>query len=253
MIKAITFDFWDTLVFDDSDEPKRAAQGLKSKTETRLQLLTEEIADHHSEIGSEQIAQAFQIANDRFRHNWKVEHFTPTVAERLQVAYDHLKIDRTPGFDRVVREIEDMEVRIPPDFVPGVHAALAELAQDYKLGIISDAIHTPGRGLRQLLDRQGLLRYFSHCVFSDEAGASKPAPIVFERAAAGLGVPLPQIAHVGDRESNDVDGPLTLGMTAILYTGAIDRGSAQTKAHAVCKDFAELPSIVRNLDTDKRG
>ncbi|MCP4360187.1 MAG: hypothetical protein GY796_19440 [Chloroflexi bacterium] len=40
MIKAITFDFWDTLVFDDSDEPKRAALGLPGKAETRLQLLT---------------------------------------------------------------------------------------------------------------------------------------------------------------------------------------------------------------------
>ena len=28
MIEAITFDFWDTIAIDDSDEPKRAALGL---------------------------------------------------------------------------------------------------------------------------------------------------------------------------------------------------------------------------------
>ena len=47
MIKAITFDFWDTLVIDDSDEAKRATQGLSTKVETRLQLLIAEITRHH--------------------------------------------------------------------------------------------------------------------------------------------------------------------------------------------------------------
>ncbi len=252
MIKAVTFDFWDTLVVDDSDEPKRAARGLPSKLEARLRLLVDEITRHHQHITPEQIAQAFEYANERFRHSWKNEQFTPTVTARLQNAYDYLKIARSPGFDEVVREIEDMEVYIPPDFVPGARETLAELAQHYALGIISDAIHTPGRGLRQLLADQGLLGYFKCVVFSDEAGASKPAPIVFERAAAELGVPLAQIAHVGDRESNDVEGPLAMGMQAILFTGAVDRGSAQTKANAICKGFAELPEIIRKLDTDER-
>jgi len=248
MINAITFDFWDTLVIDDSDEPKRAARGLPSKPEARLRLLTDEITRHHSEIEPAQVAQAFEHANQRFRHNWKNEHFTPSVASRLQEAYDYLKITRTPGFEEVVRAIEDMEVRIPPDFVPGVQATLEELAQHYALGIISDAIHTPGRGLRQLLDSHGLLQHFSCFVFSDEVGASKPAPIVFERAAAGLGVPLSQIAHVGDRESNDVEGPLAMGMQAVLYTGVLDRSNAHTRASAICKDFVELPRIIEELD-----
>ena len=248
MIKAITFDFWDTLVIDDSDEPKRAARGLPSKPAARLRLLVDEMMRHHAQIGPEQVAQAFEYANERFRHNWKNEHFTPTVASRLQEAYDYLKIARTPGFDEVVRGIEDMEVHIPPDWAPGVKDALAELAQRYTLGIISDAIHTPGRGLRQLLEGQDLLRHFSVCIFSDEAGASKPAPVVFEKAAAGLGVPLSQIVHVGDRESNDVEGPLAMGMQAVLYTGVLDRSNAHTRASAICKDFAELPAIIRELD-----
>ena len=35
MLKAITFDFWDTIVQDDSDEPKRKQQGLPTKSEAR--------------------------------------------------------------------------------------------------------------------------------------------------------------------------------------------------------------------------
>jgi putative hydrolase of the HAD superfamily len=247
MIQAITFDFWDTLVADDSDEPKRAVQGLPAKPAARLHLLTEEISRHHPDIAVEQVAQAFTQANERFRHLWKQEYVTPTVAERLQVAYDFLGLARTPGYDRVVREIEEMEVHLSPDFAPGVQAALAELARHYKLGIISDTIHTPGRGLRQILAREGLLGHFSYLVFSDEVGAAKPAPLVFERAAEGLGVPLTDIVHVGDRESNDIAGPLAVGMRAVLYTGVIDRDSPNSQASAICHDYADLPRIIKVL------
>jgi FMN phosphatase YigB (HAD superfamily) len=247
MIRAITFDFWDTIVRDDSDEPKRAALGLASKAETRLQLLTAEIARYHPELEPQRVKTAFEQANQRFNHRWQVDHVTSPVATRLGEAFSFLKIEPTPGFDAVVRAIEQMEVEIPPDFAPGIGQTLADLARDYPLGLISDTIHTPGRGLRQILEREGLLQYFKHCVFSDEVGAAKPAPVVFERAAAGLGVPLAQIAHVGDRESNDVAGPLALGMAAILYTGLVDRGSATTRATAICRNFADLPRIVSRL------
>jgi putative hydrolase of the HAD superfamily len=249
MIKAITFDFWDTIVIDDSDEPKRAAQGLPTKAETRLHLLTAEITRHHPHLKPDQVRAAFDYANDRFRHHWKVEHRTPSVAERYREAYTFLGLDLTPGYDDLVRAVEEMEVEISPDFAPGIHQALPILAQNYKLGIISDAIHTPGRGLRQMLEREGLLQYFNHWIFSDEAGASKPAPIVFEQAAAGLGVSPAEIVHIGDRESNDIAGPLALGMKAILYIGAIDRNSANTRATAICRDYGDLPAIIAAINS----
>ncbi|MFQ5421644.1 MAG: HAD family hydrolase [Anaerolineae bacterium] len=247
MIKAITFDFWDTLVLDDSDEPKRAAQGLGSKVETRLQLLTAEIRQYHPAITSEQVEAAFVYANGRFRHYWKTLHTTPNVASRLSKAYTWLGIDLTPGFHKLVRAVEFMEVEISPDFLPGVPETLAALAQTYKLGIISDVIHTPGRGLRQILQREGLLSYFSHWVFSDEAGAAKPDPSVFEKAMAGLDVAYDELVHIGDRESNDITGPLAMGMKAILITAAVDRYSANTQATAVCARFAELPTIIEQI------
>ncbi len=247
MIKAITFDFWDTIVKDDSDEPKRAAQGLASKIETRLQLLTAEITQYHPKITAGQVKEAFDYANERYRHHWKVEYVTPDVADRYQETYDFLKIKLTPGFGDVAQVVENMEVEISPDFVPGIQEVLAKLATDYKLGIISDTIHAPGQGLRQILNRGGLLQYFDHCVFSDEAGAAKPASTVFEQASVGLEVSLSEIVHIGDRESNDIAGALAMGMQAILYTGAIDRGSDNTQASAVCRDYAELPQIIKEL------
>lgn len=255
MISAITFDFWDTIAVDDSDEPKRAALGLPTKAEARVQLFAERVVARYPHISYEEAAEAYRKANQQFRHDWHNNHTTPGVPARIYDAYCYLGLKPAPGeyarmvreIDEIVREIETMEIRIPPDLAEGVHSTLELLAQDYKLGIISDTIHTQGRGLRHLLMQQGLLQYFSYFVFSDEIGAAKPSLTVFRQASLGLDLPPWQIAHVGDRESNDVEGPISIGMRAILFTGIVDRGSAKTRAHAVCRNFRDLPSIIRRL------
>jgi len=256
MIRAITFDFWDTLAIDDSDEPKRTLLGLPSKPVARKQLFAERIAALYPHIEPTQAMAAYDVANQRFREEWHNNHNTPGVTTRIYYAYEYLGLAPKVGqyaylvreIDELVREIETMEVRIPPDFVPGLHYTLELLAREYKLGIISDTIHTHGRGLRHLLDRQGILPYFSYLVFSDEIRASKPATAVFRQAAIGLDVVPTEIVHVGDRESNDVQGPLSIGMKAVLFTGVVDRGSQHTRAHAVCRKISDLPQIVGRLD-----
>jgi putative hydrolase of the HAD superfamily len=89
--------------------------------------------------------------------------------------------------------------------------------------------------------------YFRFMIFSDEVGASKPSPKVFRYATQALGLPPEKFAHIGDRESNDVAGPLAVGMRSILFTGVVDRGSERTRAHAVCRHFTDLPNIVHQI------
>jgi putative hydrolase of the HAD superfamily len=255
MISAITFDFWDTIAVDDSDEPKRAALGLPTKAEARVQLFAEKIAARYPHITQAQAAEAFRQATVQFRNDWHTNHTTPSVPARIYDAYSYLGLKPGPGeyarmvreVDEIVREIETMEIRIQPVLAEGVHNTLALLAADYKLGIISDTIHTQGRGLRHLLGQQGLLQYFSYFVFSNEVGAAKPSLQVFRQASLGLGLPPWQIVHIGDRESNDVEGPLTIGMRSILFTGIVDRGSSKTRATAVCRNFRDIPTIVRRM------
>ncbi|OQW50745.1 MAG: hypothetical protein A4S09_11360 [Proteobacteria bacterium SG_bin7] len=247
MIKAMTFDLWDTIVVDDSDEVERKKKGLRSKVEERLYLLREEVQKHHPDITNEKIGLAFKSANDKFNVFWKQKHVTPTVAERLGYVFEELKLKPTPGFGKLVHAVEYMEVEFPPVLCEGIAEALAELSKLYKLAIISDAIHTPGKGLREILKKYQLISYFNVFVFSDEAKAAKPDAKVFQIAQQGLGVDFSEIAHIGDRESNDVEGPLKMGMKSILYTGAIDRGSSSSKASAVCKTHRDLVKIVKGL------
>ena len=90
-----------------------------------------------------------------------------------------------------------------------------------------DAIVTPGTGLRQILDTHGLLHFFDVFIFSDEAGAAKPSPVVFRQAISGFDIEPGELIHIGDRETNDVEGPIDFGSMGVLYTGVIDRGGSQ--------------------------
>ena len=255
MIRAVTFDFWDTLAVDDSDEPKRAALGLPSKHEMRVQLFTEHILRHYPHISQRKAAAAYAWSIEQFQSNWHGEQRTPGVTTRLYDAYEYLGLLPKSGrigsiageVYRLVREIEAMEIRIPPDFVSGAHRTLSLLSESYRLGIISDTIHTHGRGLRHLLTQAGLRQHFDCFIFSDEVGASKPSPDVFRRAIFDFEVPPHEIVHIGDRESNDVAGPLAMGMKSILFTGIVDRSNGSTAAHAVCRRFEQLPDILYRL------
>lgn len=255
MIDAITFDFWDTIAIDDSDEIRRRELGLPSKAAARADLFAEWVVRRHRRVRAEAARAAWHTATERFRQEWHGNHHTPAVSTRISDALECLGLLPPPGqygsllaeIDGLAREIEVMEVRIPPLFAPGVENALYLLSQEYRLGIISDTIHTHGRGLRHLLGAQGLLGFFSALVFSDEVGAAKPSAIVFRAAATMLDLPPARMVHVGDRESNDIEGPQRVGMKAILFTGIVDRGATRTRADAVCRHFSNLPTLIRRL------
>lgn len=247
MIKAVTFDLWDTIVYDDSDEPKRAALGLRSKKAERRHLLWRALNEIEP-IDKARVELAYDVADAAFNHVWHDQFVTWTIAERLQVALAGLGRDLpTEAFARVVAAHEDMEVEISPDPIDGIAEALDDLSRRYKLCVVSDAIVTPGRGLRALLERHGLKRYFSGFAFSDEVGKSKPHRAMFDCAAEQLKVAVGEMVHIGDRDHNDIKGPQSLGMKAVLFTAARDRDKNATSADAICTRHHDLPGIIDRL------
>jgi putative hydrolase of the HAD superfamily len=249
-IRAITFDLWDTVFIDDSDEPKRADQGLAPKPVERRNLV-EGFLKQTDPAARELIDIAYDTIDAAFRQVWYGQSITWTVHERLSVLLKGLKRQLPSGeMDELVRLHEDMELGPRPDIASGVGQALEELHGKYRLGIISDAIFSPGRALRQLLGHYDLLKYFDSFVFSDEIGCAKPTAALFETAAGQLGVELSELSHIGDREAKDIAGPHGVGAKAILCTVVKDRGSENTKADAICRDFEDLPSIMEEMNRE---
>jgi putative hydrolase of the HAD superfamily len=247
-VKLVCFDLWDTVFIDDSDEPKRARQGLVPKKVERRDLVRRFLA-RHGPLERGLVDCAYDTADAAFRQVWHNQHVTWPVEVRLRVVLAGLNRELAEGeFQDLVRLHEDMELSVRPDLVPGAAEALRLLHQRYPLAVVSDAIFSPGRALRELLAGYGLLDLFSAFAFSDEVGRSKPAPEMFQRAAELAGCRVDEIVHVGDREHNDIAGAKDAGARAVLITAAIDRGSAHTRADAVCRNFAQLPEIVAALD-----
>ena len=247
MIRAITFDLWDTVIHDNSDEPKRTAAGLPSKREARRALVRDALADHSS-VPAGVVDAAYDVADAAFNKVWHDQHVTWSVGERLSVLLRGLGRELPEAvLAEVTARIEEMELEVMPDPVPGIGNAIETLAERYPLAVVSDAIHSPGRCLREWLERHGLLHHFSAFAFSDEVGRSKPHPDMFHQAAAGLGVDVSEMLHVGDRDHNDVRGPHALGMKAILFTATRGRDRTGSTADAICERTADLPATVERL------
>jgi len=246
-IKAVTFDLWDTMVDDDSDEPKRAAKGLRSKRDERRHLLWSAL-NAVDPIDLESVVLAYDTADAGFNLVWKELHINWTVEQRLRVVLNGLgRSLPQDAFDRLVEDTGGMEVKIPPDPIAGIGEALADLSQRYRLAVVSDAIVTPGTGLKAILEGHGLAQHFSAFAFSDEVGHSKPHRSMFDCACAELGVAVDEIVHIGDRDHNDVKGPHALGAKAILFTAVRDADKDATTADAVCESHRDLPAIIDRL------
>lgn len=247
-IEAVSFDLWDTIVVDDSDEVQRAEQGLRSKRDER-RYVTWEALNAQAPIPADTVTLAYDCVEAAFNKVWRDQHVTWTIAERIDVLLKGLgrslpEAARTSVIDAHAT----MEVEIPPLLVDGAADGLVELATRYRLCVVSDAVVTPGSGLREILKCYGLLDLFEAFAFSDEVGRSKPHHRAFETVAERLGVRLDRIVHVGDRQHNDIAGPQALGMKAVLFTAAKDRHGDEHTADARCESFADLLRVIDALD-----
>lgn len=245
-IHAISFDLWDTLVVDDSDEAERARRGLASKADTRRSAFRALALRSRPELPPDTIDAAFQLGVQTFRRWWKVEHHTPPIAEWLKVGLDALDIDDPTGLAALADDLGRLEVEVPPQPVPSLRPMLDALHGRVPLAIVSDTINTPADGLRSILRTHDLERYFDVFAFSDEVGASKPAPDGFALVTRSLSIEPAGLVHVGDRQETDVDGIQRFGGRAVMYTGAIDRHGGDTTAEVTCADYAHF---LAHLDT----
>ena len=246
-ITTVTFDLWDTIIDDESDEPKRVQQGLRSKPDERHHLVLEALNKHKS-ISSADLAVGYGVVNAAFLKCWKGHSITWTAKERLSVLLWGLdRILPEAEFNALAHAQERLELDVPPNPIVGAKEAVAELASRYKLCVISDTIITSGVGLREWLEMHDMKQFFSGFAFSDEVGNSKPSRAMFASAASQLGAEFSQMVHIGDRDHNDIKGPQALGMKGVLFTAKRDMDKDTTSANVICQRHADLPSIIDAL------
>ncbi len=238
---AVTFDFWNTLIREDS-------QARDRRVDAWLGLLEGEGVA----LEREHVGRAFTASWKTFQEHWMANRVygpSDAVADVLS----HLGLTPPAGVhDALVEVLTDPSAEHDPLPTDSIDVCLAQLkSAGVRLGIICDVGLTPSRTLRRYLEGHGLLRYFDHWSFSDEVGTFKPDPAIFRHAHAGLGVDDPtRSAHVGDLRRTDIAGAQALGIIAVRYSGVFDDpgssadGTDQVQADHVLADHAELPAAL---------
>lgn len=238
VIDAITFDYWNTLVYED----RGALRGRR--LEAWIGILEEAGFSTERRL----VEAAFETSWERFLEAWQsgARQYTATeaaidIVEDLGYDVpDDIEAQLVASFERV-GEVAELHL------TPGVADCLARLKDaGLRIGIICDVGMTPSTTLRAFLERSDVLRYFDHWSFSDEVGCYKPSPEIFEHALSGLGGVEPvSAAHIGDLRRTDIAGARAMGMTAIRYTGVFDDVEFDgIDAHHVIAHHDELPPLL---------
>ena len=128
--------------------------------------------------------------------------------------------------------------------MPGVREALLEFQRaGVPLGVVSNASFGP-EIIRHELGKHGLADFFSEIVVSSEYAVRKPNPLLYETAAARLGVQPVEIWFIGDRLDIDVVGARAAGMTPIWYTPQVPANRADLDVLA--QSWPELAETFRS-------
>ena len=240
-VRALTLDFWNTMVIARTNGHRRQQQ--------RLEHLLHVVQSHRPETTEATIQMAYREAAHRYDVAWKEEHRTPGASALVRRIWEALDLAvEEAEHTETVQIFEDGVLFGPPDFADGLEKALAWAAQRYRLGIISDTMFSPGRAIRQLLNRRGILPYFDAFVFSDETGFSKPDIRAFEQAGAALRVAAGEMVHIGDLRRTDVAGAQKAGLKAVLFTGVHEDSEETPAPHAILAHWQALPEIIKQVE-----
>jgi putative hydrolase of the HAD superfamily len=242
-LRAVTFDFWHTLVAEHPGTLRRM----------QLDQWSRLLARAGQPRDGADLETAFAKNWQRFEEHWwtNTGQYTPTdsvlfITEELAVdTTDELR-DALIDAYRAVGEAAELEV------APGLETCLRSLRDaGVLLGIVCDVGLTSSPTLRTRLERLGVLEAFDSWSFSDETGVFKPAAEAFRAALDPLGVDPRDAAHIGDNERTDIAGANALGMISVRYqgllriTGLLDGVRFDGLADHVIDDIATLPEVLQ--------
>ena len=110
-----------------------------------------------------------------------------------------------------------------------------------KVGLISNMNQSGD----ELASSMGLLPHVDFSITSQEVGAEKPDPLIFERALQRAGAQPESAVHVGDQITSDVEGALNVGINAVLLDR--DGNHKGYTAQPRITELTELPELLERF------
>lgn len=244
MIRAVTVDFWGTLMFDPPTSDNRYKQKRLADFEAILQA-------EGVKVSQRVLNRAYDDSGRHLGQIWLTHKDVPVEQHVLAIlgAVDPALPGRldADAMAALVQAYANPVLIVPPTADLSARAALTTLAAEGMiLCVVSNTMRTPGAVLRRVLAHYGLLAPFSVLTFSDECGVRKPAPEIFQRTLREVDVAPEEAVHVGDDPVLDVQGAHDAGMRAIQVT-AESRTAVSRKPDGTIRQLGELPAALSKL------
>ena len=209
----MTFDLWETLIFDESDRDE-------ARGRDRYEGLQHEVANRGIDLPMAAIKRGYDESAVRLQEVWQRNEEVPIpdqIRMILELAAGRALNVSPAWMQSLEKAYVDPILATPPKLNAEAPKVLGELRnRGYKIGLISNTGRSPGEALRKLLQTYDILKFFDATIFSNELRCRKPDQRIFNEAARLLGSELANIVHVGDDPTTDVAGAKHAGMHAIL-------------------------------------
>ena len=229
MLKAVFFDFYNTLVrfwppLDEIQQASCKELGLNVSKEGIRRAYT--LADEYMSAENSKVPLAERTVEERGRF----------FAEYERLVIKGAGVDVTP---RLAEQIWEMAAQIPKyfDLFEDVLSGLDLLK---KRGITLAVITNLRRDMGKECGDLGLTPYLDFCVTSTDAGAEKPHAPIFLTALKQARVEPGEAIHVGDLYHADIRGAREVGITPVL----LDREGWR-------QDVTDCPRITSLTDLDR--
>ena len=213
-IKAVTFDLWETLLFE------RDGSNLQ-RTLARCRNLAGALTNLGIQTSPEQVDVALKGMISSILKVWEKDKDVSHL-DQLRLIVEAVSHGTVVIKDEWIDELSIAYVspifEVRPYLNPDARDALESLQRRRKsMALICNTGLTPGIVLRKLLAEEGVAEYFDLMLFSDEVGIRKPDPAIFHLVASRLKMEPTEIVHVGDNLKTDVWGARKAGFKAIHF------------------------------------
>jgi putative hydrolase of the HAD superfamily len=256
-IKAVLFDFADTLVHTD-----------KFEYDTCLGKMVQSLRKNGVSVPFESFKLGYLESRDRFYKETEKTLEEQNFAERISEALKSCGI-KLGSDDERIREATEafsncfVKSLTIDDYLPSL---LKKLHKKYKLALVSNMSFAGAifQSMRQL----NIAEHFDGVIVSGVLGWRKPSPRIFQEALHALDVRADEAAFVGDSPRADMEGAKRLNMKAVLLIEKTRKqpmtdtaqfymreSKSNVKPDRTIRNLANLPRALHSLSgqTDLRS